>query len=68
MLHFSAINLGRIYANRILDAKNNGDIELTKAFIAVGANVNAIDDFRTTPIQMAIMQSRIEIAELLFKE
>ena len=48
-------------------AAGDGDIEQLKLHIAKGANLNAIDDYRYTPITRAIETGQLDAAKLLLE-
>ena len=49
----------------LMDAAYDGSIEAVKQHLAAGADVNAQDPFRATPLHKAVVNSHKEIAELL---
>ena len=52
----------------IYDAANDGNIEAVKQHLADGADVNAKNDFGSTPLIAAALKGHKEIAELLISE
>ena len=52
----------------IYDAANDGNIEAVKQHLADGADVNAKNDFGSTPLIAAALKGHKEIAELLISQ
>ncbi len=52
----------------IHDAAYDGNIEAVKQHLAAGANVNAVNNSRETPLQWAVIDGQKEVVKLLIAE
>ena len=55
---------GRFGRTELHDACYNGNIDQVNRLLAIGSNINAVDNFGNIPIELAVMQGHQKIVQL----